>query len=1027
MKTSCNRHRDQKIRKSVKLEMQESTDLFDQLSISLLGPLEIRRGEQHIFLRNRKAAALLAYLVTERQNHTRDYLAALLYPDSPDDRARATLRQTLGVLRTALGAVSDTILLIERDTLAFNTESGTQVDLLLLENALNRTNSRADSDDARALLQQAAAVWRGEFLQGLTLNDAVEFDEWVTLQREHWHRAFSVVLESASQRQQDHGDTAGALGMAIQWRLHDRLNESAYRRLMELHFTLGNRAAALGVYQSLRTLLMAELGVEPMPETTLLAERIQTETPRPEAKEPTPNRVESAVTLNNVPYTRSSILGRAHEITELIALLSDSQTRLLTLTGTAGVGKTRLAVEAAHRTAAIFDRQAWFIGLESVSDPGLVLEAIANTLSIHTRPGQSISEALTSAIGDRPYLLILDNFEQLLPGASALYTLLEACPKLKLLVTSREALHITIEHVFTVTPLALPDLSQNAAVIGQSPAVALFIRYAESVLPDFTITANLNTVAQLCAQLDGLPLAIELAASRSNILSPAAMLTRLQRQIPLPGSTRRDAPVRHRTLHAAVQSSDELLPDSSRVLFRTLSIFAGGWTLESAGAVSHTNSDLFESMTTLLNNHLITVDGRGDSRRFSMLFTIRDYARNQLEQHNETSVVQARHAEWFLRFAEEKAGHIQGAAQHNALNALEADQDNLRLALNYYGAVGDLDRGMALCKALSQFWKLRGYVNEALRWTKGFLDRLEQHPDAQESHPIALADALNRVGFFYNEQGKYDVAHEYYARGLTITRTLPDSVRLASALNDAALNAIYRADYLTAQTCLDESLTLFQAVGDQFQIGYVMNRLGHVALQLKQYPQAWDRFEQALGIFRKLEFTTGIAGTLNNLGLIAKHQARFVQARTLYEESLTLARRVDDKASIARTLLNLGEIGLHESSFAQALAHYREALILCQQHDGFREIAAILRAVGLIAGQMEQPEASVHLLAAGEAARETYGFLDLLGDVSVMEATVQDMNTQVLGSSTYQAEWSFGRVMSLEAAAGLAMQVMTTT
>jgi predicted ATPase len=497
------------------------------------------------------------------------------------------------------------------------------------------------------------------------------------------------------------------------------------------------------------------------------------DTAPPEAPEP-PLRVPERPPTNLIaPLTR--LIGRKQDLAAVRNALLRSEARLLTLIGPPGIGKTRLSIAVAHDIQAAFADGAYFVALAPLGDPALVLATIAQMLEVRETAGQPLLETLKRVLHARRLLLLLDNFEHLLDAAPLVVELLEACPGLKALVTSRAALHVRGERLYAVPPLLLPDLTHLPATVrlARNPAIALFVERAQAVMPDFRLTEqNAPAVAAICARLEGLPLALELAATRIKLLSPETLLARLEQRLSLLTDGARDLPPRHRTLRAAIEWSYELLDVGVQTLFCRLGVFVGGCTLDAATAVSNTTNDVLVDVTggiaSLLDKSLLQqVEGMDGEARFTMLETIREYALERLEQSGEAEAVRQRHAEYCLALAEIAEPHLQQHDQLSWLDRLEREHDNLRAALRWVldGDAGEI--GLRLAAALAEFWFIRSYRSEARGWFEAVL----AHPNAAAPTPVRAKVLLAASSAIGSRTAIPALAEE----SLAISRTLGDT------------------------------------------------------------------------------------------------------------------------------------------------------------------------------------------------------------------------------------------------------------
>jgi predicted ATPase/DNA-binding XRE family transcriptional regulator len=704
--------------------------------------------------------------------------------------------------------------------------------------------------------------------------------------------------------------------------------------------------------------------------------------------------------LPDLPTPLTSLLGRDDDVARVSALLREG-VRLLTLTGPGGVGKTRLSLHVAAETRAFFANGAAFVPLAPLADAGLVLPTVAQTLGLRETSGRSLDEALRRALRTRRLLLVLDNCEHVLEGASRVAALLETCPQLAVLATSRAPLRVRGEHEYPVAPLALPPVERMVALdeAARSPAVRLFVERARAASPAFALAAeNAPAVAAICGRLDGLPLALELAAPRIKLLPPAALLARLHRALPLLTGGGRDLPTRQQTLRAALDWSHGLLDAEERTLFCRLAVFAGGCTLAAAAAVCAVrgtigggDEDLLEELGSLVEQSLLRPEaGPEDEPRFGMLETIREYAGAQLEAGGEAEEIRHRHATYYLSWAEAAAPELTGPEQVVWLERLERDRDNLRAALAWARERGEAETGLRLAAALWRYWAARGYLREGRAWLEGLL---------------ALARGSEDAGG---------------GAGGTVRAAAAGALR-ARALFAAGWLARLQGDGAAAQTWLEQAAALGRAAGEPRTAAGALNALGLTAQHEGDLERAAARLEESLALMQEVGDRRGIAVALGNLGAVALYQGDLERAAASTEEALAFFRQAGDRDSSAVCLRNMGKVARRQGEAARAEALQREALAL------FRELGDPLRsAEGLellagTAGATGQWERAARLLGAAAALRAPLDAPPLAQDRADVEQAVAPARA-ALGEDAWAAAFAFGQALSLEEAIAYALE-----
>jgi predicted ATPase/DNA-binding winged helix-turn-helix (wHTH) protein len=660
-------------------------------------------------------------------------------------------------------------------------------------------------------------------------------------------------------------------------------------------------------------------------------------------------RVSSAGTArkrHDLPIPRTSLVGRAQQVAEATELLLREDVRLLSLTGPGGAGKTRLAVAVASAIADRFTAGVQFVSLASITHPDLVATALADELEIQ----QVANRTIPQLIGDQlqnsgPFLLLLDNFEQVLPAATVVAETLEACPSLKILVTSRSSLRVYGEQEFPVTPLA------------QIFAIELFVQRAAAVWPDFAITSeNAAAVQQICSRLDGLPLAIELAAARTKVLSPSAILDRLQSRLQLLTGGALDLPERQQTLRKTIDWSHDLLNEAERKLFRRLSVFVGGCTLEAAEAVCNTSLDLgidlFEGLSSLVDQNLVQRVDRAEAEpRFAMLETIRDYAIELLTDSGEQSAARRAHAAYCLVLAEEGNPELNSADRARWLTQCDVEIDNFRFALDWLFQTLDLDWGLRLCVALFRFWDMREHLTEG----RARLETVLRLAGAERSKERARVSHF--LGALATAQGDYPAAEHFLEQSLTIYEKLGDRSGIAASLNALAVTARDRGDYSSAESNFERSLACWRMLPDRLAIARCLHNLANLIKVRGDYGRARRALREATNIFEELGDRSGAAWSINQQGDIERAQGDMAGARRLYQRALSAFREAGDAWGSARSLTDLGSLDCEQGDHLAAHAAFREAL-------------EIFAGLGHRRGMARALEGSACLaLARGHAAR----------------------------------------------------------
>ncbi len=724
---------------------------------------------------------------------------------------------------------------------------------------------------------------------------------------------------------------------------------------------------------------------------------------------------------NNLPVQPTPLIGRENEVSEATGLLESDTVRLLTLTGPGGVGKTRLGLQVAAELVEVFPDGVWFVDLAALQEPGLVIDAIARSVGVREEGGQHLRERLAEALRDERVLLVLDNFEQVIVAAPEVATLLATCPRLKALVTSRVPLRVRGERELQVQPLEVPDSTRlpPLADLADVPAIRLFAERAQAVKPGFALDeANAQAVAAICARLDGLPLALELAAARSRLLSPEALLARLER--PLPQLTRgdRDLPERQKTLRAAIAWSYDLLEPAVQALFRRLAVFAGDWTLDAAETVvpaaGALDIDVLDGLEELAEHSLVRhgEDGR-DSPRFTMLAILREYALEELEASGEEVATRQAHADFYLSLAEEANPEFTGPDQGTWLDRLEAEHGNFRDAIEWLLAQGKSETVLLLGWLLWLFWARRGHLREGGKW-------LERGINASgDVAPKPRARALVDLGNISLDLHEYERARTFYEQSLPILRDLGERRDLAVVMSGLGRVAELRGELADARMRYEECLVIFRELQDDMAVAFTLDELGDIAAAEEDYPQARAFHEEALAIVQPLGDPANIGHTIRRLGLIACLEGDHPTARRHLEQCESLFDAGQDKGGMAATLHTQGVVAMREGAIDEASARFVNSLRLSVENDDALGIVQCLEGLAEVASVRGQFNDAAQLLGAVATGRRRLGAPRLARDEAHLIG-VDDHTRTELGDEKYQIAKTAGESLNLDEAISLA-------
>jgi predicted ATPase/Tfp pilus assembly protein PilF len=653
----------------------------------------------------------------------------------------------------------------------------------------------------------------------------------------------------------------------------------------------------------------------------------------------------------NLPAEVTPLIGRKQESAAVQALLQRTDVRLVTLVGPPGAGKTRLGLKVAASVADEFQDEVFFVALAPVRDVALVVPTIAQMLKVKEVANQPLMETLKNHLQDKQMLLLLDNFEQVMPAASLISELLAAAPELKVLVTSREGLSLSGEHEYMVPPLALPDLRHLSTVddLMQFPSVELFVQRARAVKPDFQLTKeNGSAIAELCDKLDGLPLAIELAAARSKLLLPGEMLARLESRFTWLTSGAKDLPVHQQTLQGALDWSYQLLELEEQMLFRRLGVFMSGCSLEAIGAVcgDSLRIDVLEGIASLVDKSLVQrKDGPARESRFMMLETIREYAFGQVEKAGEEKVVRDLHLVYFLQLAEQAEPELHGARQVTWLRHLDLENGNLRAALTW-SMQNRAETGLRLAGALNEFWQARGYLREGREWLRKALAQ------GGGASAVTRAKALNAAGMLAWRQGDYAAARPLYEQCIALRAKAGNYAPIAAALVNLADMLIDDGDIEAASPLLKASQTMYQTLGDRQGTAATLGALGAAALSRSDYPVARQHYQEAITIAQEGGNQLRRMHWIRRLADIAWHQGDFAAARAQFQEALRVGRESRDMGHTTSALTSLGYLACDEGNYEAARALFEEALAMRREIGDKRGTAITLNGLGDVASRL---------------------------------------------------------------------------
>jgi predicted ATPase/DNA-binding XRE family transcriptional regulator len=710
---------------------------------------------------------------------------------------------------------------------------------------------------------------------------------------------------------------------------------------------------------------------------------------------------------STAPAVRTvTLVGRDADLGRLDALLARDEVRLVTLVGPAGVGKTSLAAKLAIERASAYELDARTVELAPIAEPSLVARAVARALQIRESADMTASEAVKGYLRDRSALLVLDNLEHLTPAASWIGELLVECPRLTILATSREPLHLRAEHVYTVRPL-----ESNAAV-------TLFVQRAQMVVADFEVTdANAAAVGTIVEHLEGLPLAIELAAPRLLLLPPKALAARLARRLPLLGDGAPDRPRRQQTMHGAIAWSYDLLSEREQRLFRRLSVLQGGGGFEAAVAVAGLDDperSILIRLAPLVDKNMLSLveDAMGEPR-VTMLEMLREYAYERLVENGELEDAQRRHAEAVVEFAQRAQRGLSGPEQSSRVARFELEHANIRAALEWAARNGATGLGFRLLGAVWRFWWLHGHVTEGLSWIDRFFGLRAASP---ADVPDALYAAILRANVvLLSALGNFDDAFASCKEAIELQRSLGDDAALANSLTSLGIIFQFRGEYERAETAHAEGLGIRRRLGNEAGVATSLSNLSSIAFSRNDLARAASLGEESVAIYRRLGHESGLAHALTKIGLVAAAEGNYERAEELFNECLRMQRAVGNTGSLHYSLVNLGAVAHKRGCHELALARYHEALDLLDAMPSKSSLAKVLEDIGFALAAVGDAARGARLLGAADALRRTIRspvFAAELADYETETAKVRKM----LGGNVFDVQWRIGASITLERA-----------
>ncbi len=1013
----------------------------DSLEISTLGTLQIRRNGRPVEdFPTRKVEALLAYLACTGRSHPREQVAELLWDDRSQSQSLTNLRATLSRLNEQLAP----FLLITRKAVAIHPEANVWVDAvelrLVLESHKPPLSARAVHD-----LERALTLYKGDFLDGFYISESQGFEEWLRSERQRLRVGVMQALSHLIDVHVEHASFDAGIAHATRLLELDPLREDAHRQMMLLRACSGQRSAALAQYDSCRRVLADELGVEPEVATTTLYRQIQSG-----AFVPPTAPLKTSI---NVPAQPTRFIGREAELAQLEEYLDTPDCRLLTLIGPGGVGKTRLAYEVAKRKAGDFPAGVYAVPLSGVASAQYLASTIAERLTLPLDGSADQKAQLLDALREKHLLLVMDNCEHVLEGMELLAEILSVAPGVNILATSRERLNLQGEWLFPVQGLPFP---QNASEAGAQtyPAMQLFEQSARRGSPGFHLD-DLTDVARICKLVEGLPLAIELAASWVHHMPCERIASHIQGDLDFLSTNLRDMPERHRSTRALFEHSWRLLSEAERLTLRKLSVFRGGFE---ADAAAHIADASLHTLSALVDKSLVRASPTG---RYDLHDLLRQFAEEKLREANEWAATLEKHLDYYVTWAERADVGLRGGEQVKWFGCIEAEHDNLRVALEWGIHGQGAETGLRLANALWWFWFRRGYLREGYEWLKAGLAETEGEtptrayamvyavPLAHQLHAgVTTSDAeelrevvrigqklglhevvgLAYVSMSFSVAG-YQAAMALFEQAIRLLRRADARSVLTTALFLYGNRARAQGDLSRAEVLYQESLDIAQADQNREWMISPLGNLGRLAMYRDGYDRAAALLQQAIALGRPSGNRVAIADCLIYLGTLELYRAEYGAASEHLEETLALFRDVGNQMGIAHASHCLADLALHQGNYDRAAKLVSDSLSMSQSFLGNfsnREFSTErLLIVGKLALAHEDYEEAARLFGAAEALREQNGYLlEPLPRAEYKEAVAQVRAP--LDPFVFETAWGEGQAMTEAEAITFALGYLQT-
>jgi predicted ATPase/DNA-binding SARP family transcriptional activator/DNA-binding CsgD family transcriptional regulator len=1002
----------------------QQRDMSDSLEIFTLGKLQIRRsGLPLADFPTRKVEALLVYLACTGRSYPREQLAELLWDDRTQEQSLTNLRATLSRLN---GEVAP-FLKVTRKAISIQPQTKVWVDSVELSTTLQSTK-RPLTSSAAGRLEQALTLYKGDFLEGFYIGESRGFEDWQLAERERLRVGVTAALSQLIPFYLEQGCFEAGLAHASRLLELDPLREETHRHMMMLLAGSGQRSAALAHYDACRRILAEAFGVEPEAETTALYHKIRSGAFVPPAA--------SWKTTFHIPEQPTPFIGREAELVQLEDYLDDSTCRLLTLIGPGGVGKTRLAYQVAASKAKDFASGVCAVPLAGLASPDYLLPTIAEHLSLPLSGSVDQKTQLLDYLREKRLLLVMDNCEHILDGIALLGEILAAAPGVKIVATSRERLNVQGEWLFPVYGLPFPqnESETDAETYG---AMQLFVQSARRGGPGFHFD-DVTDVARICQLVEGLPLAIELAASWVHQMPVARIASHIEHDLDFLSTNLRDVPERHRSTRALFEHSWRLLSKDEQAVLRKLSVFRGGFDAEAAEYIAGTSLHM---LTALTEKSLVRASPSG---HYDLHELLRQFAEEKVREAGEFAATRDRHLDYFVTWAEEAERRLYGGEQMKWHQRIETEHDNLRAALRWGTSGQRAETGLRLANALWWFWFRHGYWREGFGWLKVGIERTEGDTSTRATAMLCAATLLGQLqtvmaGSYLNEglrmseklglhdlvamsyvslsfaEADYEKATEMCEQALSLLRRVNARLRLMGALLLYGDRVRAHGDLTRAEALYQESLTIAQAVQNRELMASLLGNLGRLAVYRQDYERAAALIQQAVAIVRELGSRVSIADWLVYLGTLEVYRGNFNAAEQYLKETLALFRDLGNQIGIAHVTYCLADLALHQGDYERAARMVNDSLLIAPSFlaNFFNREYSIARLliVGKLACVCQNYEQAARLFGATEALREQSGYvLEPLPQIEYQESMT---NVQKhMDITMFEAAWTQGQTLT---------------